>query len=179
MKFRTYSFSRNLLIVTAFALAWPLSQMFVSDAYAEDVAEHRIINKKLKGSYGFLAQAYFGVKWDQANNETHSALAMRAGVMKFDGRGGCTIHSMANKAGLAAAVTQDTDQCTYEVYADGTGKLTAFLGGPKENPNSFTFDAFFVLVKEGQEFMFTRLEGTNNPSDAGGATLAFGLAKKQ
>lgn len=115
--------------------------------------------------------------YDAANNDTHSALAMRAGVMKFDGKGNCRIESYANRAGFANYVKQDTDKCTYELYENGTGKLTAYLGGTPEKP--FTFNAFFVLVNEGKEFMFTRLEGTENPADQGGATLAFGLAKKQ
>lgn len=94
--------------------------------------------------------------------------------MKFDGRDGCTIHSMANKAGLRAGVEQNTDQCTYQVYKDGTGKIMAFLGGPN---NQYTFNAFFVLVKEGQELMFTRLEGTDNPADA--AALRWPLASRR
>jgi len=163
--------------ILALGLAGSVLALAGGPSRAEDSAlPPRIVNKKLKGNYGFLAHAYFGVDWDAANNETKSAVAMRAGVMKFDGKGHCAIYSMANKAGLAAAVRQNTEDCKYEVYEDGTGKLTAFLGGPN---NSFTFNAFFVVVKHGREFMFTRLEGTDNPASAGGATLAFGLAKKQ
>jgi hypothetical protein len=35
------------------------------------------------------------------------------------------------------------------------------------------------LVSGGKEFMFTRREGTNNPTDQGGASLIFAIAKKQ
>lgn len=175
MKFLTDRHLRQLLILTALVFASCLSLIPAADAYAHEDSEYRVINKKLRGSYGFLAQAYFGATYDEHNNDTHSALAMRAGVMKFDGKGKCSIQSMANKAGLPKAVRQDTDKCTYEVYENGTGELTAFLGGPN---NTNTFNAFFVLVNDGKEFMFTRLEGTDN-DDAVGATLAFGLAKKQ
>ncbi|AAU91991.1 hypothetical protein MCA1733 [Methylococcus capsulatus str. Bath] len=131
-----------------------------------------LVNKRLKGSYGFAAQGYFGADFDAATRLTTGAIAIRVGVFKFDGDGHCSIHSMANKAGLQAAVTQDTSECTYEVYLDGTGKVDAVLGGK-------SFQTFFVLVNNGKEFMFTRREGTGTPADQGGATLVFAIAKKQ
>lgn len=131
-----------------------------------------LVNKRLKGSYGFAAQGYFGADFDKTSKLTTGAIAIRVGVFDFDGAGHCSIHSMANKAGLKAAVTQDTSECTYEVYLDGTGKVDAVLGGK-------SFQTFFVLVNGGKEFMFTRREGTGTSADQGGATLVFAIAKKQ
>ncbi|MDF9392071.1 hypothetical protein [Methylococcus capsulatus] len=131
-----------------------------------------LVNKRLKGSYGFAAQGYFGAEFDAATKLTTGAIAIRVGVFRFDGDGHCSIHSMANKAGLKAAVTQNTTECSYEVYLDGTGKVDAVLGGK-------SFQTFFVLVNGGKEFMFTRREGTANSADQGGATLVFAIAKKQ
>ncbi|MEW6038728.1 MAG: hypothetical protein AB1648_10830 [Pseudomonadota bacterium] len=131
-----------------------------------------LVNKRLKGKYGFAAQGYFGADFDAASKLTTGAIAIRVGVFHFDGDGHCRIHSMANKAGLKAAVTQDTSDCTYEVYLDGTGKVDAVLGGK-------SFQTFFVLVNGGKEFMFTRREGTSTSAEQGGATLVFAIAKKQ
>jgi uncharacterized protein YunC (DUF1805 family) len=129
-------------------------------------------NRRLKGNYGFAATGYFGANFDAATKTTTGAVAERVGVYKFDGMGNCTIHSLANKAGLSAGVIQDTVDCTYQVNADGTGQLDAMLGGK-------TFLTFFVLVNNDKEFMFTRREGTDNPADQGGASLIFATAKKQ
>ena len=129
-------------------------------------------NRRLKGSYGFAATGYFGANFDAATKTTTGAVAERVGVYNFDGKGNCTIHSLANKAGLSNGVIQDTVDCTYQVNADGTGQLDATLGGK-------TFLTFFVLVNNDKEFMFTRREGTDNPADQGGASLIFAIAKKQ
>ena len=126
----------------------------------------------LKGSYGFAAQGYFGANFDAATQMTTGAVAIRVGVYKFDGKGHCSIHSLANKAGLGDALTQDTDDCSYQVDRTGTGTVDAVLGGK-------TFKTFFVLVNDGKEFMFTRREGINNPADQGGASLVFAIAKRQ
>lgn len=129
-------------------------------------------NRRLKGTYGFAATGYFGADYDTASKTTTGAVAERVGVYSFDGKGNCSIHSLANKAGLAAGVIQDTVECTYQVNEDGTGQLDATLGGK-------TFLTFFVLVNHDKEFMFTRREGTDNPADQGGASLIFAIAKKQ
>lgn len=129
-------------------------------------------NRRLNGTYGFAATGYFGANYDAASKTTTGAVAERVGVYSFDGKGNCTIHSLANKAGLAAGVLQDTEDCTYQVNADGTGQLDAVLGGK-------SFLTYFVLVNNDKEFMFTRREGTSNPADQGGASLIFAIAKKQ
>lgn len=129
-------------------------------------------NHRLRGSYGFAATGYFNAGFDDATQTTTGAVAERVGVYTFDGSGGCKIHSLANKAGLAAAVEQDSTACTYKVNADGTGEVDAVLGGK-------SFLTFFVLVNGDKEFMFTRREGTDNPAAQGGASLIFAIAKKQ
>ena len=129
-------------------------------------------NSRLKGSYGFAATGYFSANYDTATQTTTGAVAERVGVYYFDGIGNCKIHSIANKAGLADAVFQDSESCTYKVLADGTGEVNAVLGGK-------SFLTFFVLVNDDHEFMFTRREGTNNPAAQGGASLIFAIAKKQ
>ena len=129
-------------------------------------------NRRLRGSYGFAATGYFDANYDAASKTTTGAVAERVGVYTFDGKGNCTIHSLANKAGLAAGVIQDTEDCTYQVNADGTGQVDAVLGGK-------SFLTFFVLVNNDKEFMFTRREGISNTADQGGASLIFAIAKKQ
>ncbi|WP_188114774.1 hypothetical protein [Methylococcus geothermalis] len=162
------SLSTVLLTVSAlFALGPGAAPAFEYNDEGKTLA-----NKRLKGSYGFAAQGYFGADFDATTQLTTGAIAIRVGVFNFDGNGHCSIHSMANKAGLKAAVTQDTSDCTYEVYLDGTGKVDAMLGGK-------SFQTFFVLVNGGKEFMFTRREGTSTSADQGGATLVFAIAKKQ
>lgn len=128
--------------------------------------------RRLKGSYGFAATGYFGANFDAATQTTTGAVAERVGVYIFDGKGNCSIHSLANKAGLANGVYQDTEDCSYRVNADGTGEVDAVLGGK-------SFLTYFVLVNNDKEFMFTRREGTNNPTAEGGASLIFAIAKKQ
>lgn len=160
--------STALLTATALFALGPA----VAPAFEYNDEGKTLANKRLKGSYGFAAQGYFGADFDAASKLTTGAIAIRVGVFRFDGDGHCSIHSMANKAGLEAAVTQDTSDCTYEVYLDGTGKVDAVLGGK-------SFQTFFVLVNGGKEFMFTRREGTSTSADQGGATLVFAIAKKQ
>jgi hypothetical protein len=154
-------------------LATLLSGLISSSAvWADWDGKPRSFNKLLKGSYGFAAQGYFDANFDAATQMTTGAVAMRVGVFTFDGKGHCRIESMANKAGLAAAVAQSTEDCTYEINANGTGLLHAVLGG-------VSFETYFVVVNRGKEFMFTRREGTGNPPEQGGATLVFAIAKKQ
>jgi hypothetical protein len=128
--------------------------------------------RRLNGSYGFAATGYFGANFDAASQTTTGAVAERVGVYSFDGKGNCTIHSLANKAGLANGVYQNTEDCTYRVNDDGTGEVDAVLGGK-------SFLTYFVLVNNDKEFMFTRREGTSNPAADGGASLIFAIAKKQ
>ncbi|MBD9356752.1 hypothetical protein [Methylomonas albis] len=144
----------------------------VSHAEGRHEDANRDPNRRLNGTYGFAATGYFGANYDTTTKQTTGAVAERVGVYSFDGKGNCTIHSLANKAGLAAGVLQDTEDCTYQVSADGTGQLDATLGGK-------TFLTYFVLVNNDKEFMFTRREGTSNPADQGGASLIFAIAKKQ
>lgn len=146
--------------------------MSAGAVWAERHGKLRDFNRLLKGSYGFAAQGYFDADFDAATRMTTGAVAMRVGVFTFDGEGHCRIDSMANKAGLAAAVSQSTEDCTYEIAENGTGQVHAVLGG-------VSFESYFVVVNHGTEFMFTRREGTNNPADQGGATLVFAIAKKQ
>lgn len=129
-------------------------------------------NRRLKGNYGFAATGYFGANFDANTQTTTGAVAERVGVYSFDGKGNCKIHSLANKAGLAEGVIQSTEDCTYQINQDGTGQVDATLGGK-------TFNTFFVLVNGDKEFMFTRREGTSNPTEQGGASLIFAIAKKQ
>jgi len=152
-------------------LGAPLLLTAVGNAWGHEDS-NRDPNRRLRGSYGFAATGYFGANYDAATKTTTGAVAERVGVYHFDGKGNCTIHSLANKAGLAAGVLQDTVDCTYQVNADGTGTLDATLGGK-------TFLTYFVLVSNDKEFMFTRREGTDNPADQGGASLIFAIAKKQ
>lgn len=150
------------LLLTASASAW---------AHGNDGRDTNP-NRRLKGTYGFAATGYFGANYDATSKTTTGAVAERVGVYSFDGKGNCSIHSLANKAGLATGVIQDTADCTYEVHEDGTGQLDATLGGK-------SFLTFFVLVNHDEEFMFTRREGTDNPASEGGASLIFAIAKKQ
>lgn len=164
-----------LKFLLAFIL--PVSGLFALGSNSAPALEYNdegqtLVNKKLRGKYGFAAQGYFGANFDAPTQLTTGAIAIRVGVFDFDGAGHCSIHSMANKAGLKNAVVQDSSDCTYEVYLDGTGKVDAVLGGK-------SFQTFFVLVNGGKEFMFTRREGTSNSADQGGATLVFAIAKKQ
>lgn len=129
-------------------------------------------NSRLIGSFGFQAQGYFGANFDPVSQQTTGAVAERVGVYTFDGEGNCKIHSIANKAGLDKAVFQDSQRCKYVVYADGTGIVNAVVGGK-------SFNTFFVLVNRDQEFMFTRREGISTPAEQGGASLIFGIGKKQ
>lgn len=129
-------------------------------------------NQRLRGTYGFAATGYFGANFDAGTGTTTGAVAERVGVYSFDGKGVCSIHSFANKAGLGAGVLQESDECTYQVNPDGTGQVDASVGGK-------SFLTFFVLVNHDQEFMFTRREGTSNPNAEGGASLIFAIAKKQ
>jgi hypothetical protein len=140
-----------------------------SSAWADQTDTY---NRRLKGNYGFAATGYFGANFDSTSQTTTGAVAERVGVYSFDGKGNCKIHSLANKAGLAEGVIQDSTECLYQIDKDGTGQVDATLGGK-------TFNTFFVLVSGGKEFMFTRREGTNNPTDQGGASLIFAIAKKQ
>ncbi|MDD5036046.1 MAG: hypothetical protein PHE55_14950 [Methylococcaceae bacterium] len=126
---------------------------------------------RLKGNYGFHAQGFFNAHFDAAVQQTTGAVAERVGVYTFDGKGHCTIHSLANKAGLANAVYQNTEDCTYTLNKEGIGEVTAALGGK-------SFNTYFVLVNGDREFMFTRREGTSN-TDGSGASLIFAMAKKQ
>lgn len=126
----------------------------------------------LNGKYGFAAQGIFDANFDPVTKATTGAMAIRLGVFSFDGEGNCHIHSMANKAGLKTAVAQDskdTDTCTYTVDEFGTGMVDATLWGT-------SFKTFFVIVNDGDEFMFTRREGTD---DAGGANLIYAVGKRQ
>ncbi len=126
----------------------------------------------LHGNYGFAAQGIFDANFDAVSKATTGAMAIRVGVFSFDGEGNCKIHSMANKAGLKTAVAQDskdTDTCTYTVDEFGTGTVDATLWGT-------SFKTFFVIVNDGDEFMFTRREGTD---DAGGANLIYAVGKRQ
>lgn len=141
-------------------------------AWGEHSDWQRDPNRRLRGSYGFAATGYFNAGFDDATQTTTGAVAERVGVYTFDGSGGCRIHSIANKAGLAEAVMQDSTECAYTVNADGTGQLDAVLGAK-------SFKTFFVLVNGDKEFMFTRREGTSNPATEGGASLIFAIAKKQ
>jgi hypothetical protein len=152
-------------------LALPLLLVATSSAWGQNDVKSNP-NRRLKGSYGFAATGYFGANYDAVTKTTTGAVAERVGVYTFDGKGNCTIHSFANKAGLTGGVTQDTVDCTYKVEADGTGQLDATVGGK-------TFLTFFVLVNNDTEFMFTRREGTDNPEEDGGASLIFAIAKKQ
>ncbi|NJD08218.1 MAG: hypothetical protein FIA97_17230 [Methylococcaceae bacterium] len=151
-----------------------VSAMAVSFQATADDDFRRTPLYRLRGSFGFQAQGYFGANYDAATQQTTGAVAERVGVYTFDGKGNCKIHSIANKAGLAEAVIQDTaeGECTYVIYDDGTGQVDARLGGK-------TFYTFFVLVKHDTEFMFTRREGINNPTADGGASLIFGIGKRQ
>lgn len=154
-----------------FLLTAPLFMADASMANDHDGGD-RDPNRRLNGSYGFAATGYFGANYDAATQTTTGAVAERVGVYSFDGKGNCTIHSLANKAGLANGVYQNTEDCTYQVNADGTGELDAVLGGK-------SFLTYFVLVSNDKEFMFTRREGTSNSAADGGASLIFAIAKKQ
>lgn len=165
MSIRNPAGFRNVLIAFGLLLLGVVS----STCQAADQTSYP---RMLKGKFGFAAQGYFGADFDAASQLTTGAYAVRVGVYTFDGKGNCSIHSMANKAGLGDAVEQDSTECTYEVYKDGTGKVDAVLGGK-------SFLTFFVLVNGGNEFMFTRREGINNPADQGGATLVYAVAKRQ
>ena len=167
---KSLSILRQILVVAAVSV----SALAVSVEVMADDGHGRSPLSRLRGSYGFQAQGYFGANFDSATQQTTGAVAERVGVYTFDGKGNCKIHSIANKAGLADAVIQDTaeGECTYVVYEDGTGQVDARLGGK-------TFYTFFVLVKHDTEFMFTRREGINNPAAEGGASLIFGIGKKQ
>lgn len=157
-----------------------LQLMFQSAGNAADPApsgfddNYKLLHpdSRLTGSYGFIATGYFAANFDTVTQTTTGAVAERIGVYHFDGQGHCKIHSLANKAGLPEAVIQGTDDCTYKVFADGTGTVDATLGGK-------SFLTAFVLVNGDTEFMFTRREGTNNPASQGGASLIFAIAKKQ
>jgi len=158
-------------IMRTMLLTAPLLMANVSMANDRDGKDHDPL-RRLNGSYGFAATGYFGANFDAATQTTTGAVAERVGVYFFDGKGNCSIHSLANKAGLANGVYQNTEDCTYRVNDDGTGEVDAILGGK-------SFLTYFVLVNNDKEFMFTRREGTNNPTSEGGASLIFAIAKKQ
>lgn len=170
MKNSTYAFPKQRAFI-ALLLGFQLLVLSAGNVWAHDRGAQDP-NNRLKGSYGFAATGYFAANFDATTKTTTGAVAERVGVYTFDGKGNCKIHSIANKAGLGTAVIQDTEECTYQIDADGTGQLDAVLGGK-------SFLTFFVLVNGDKEFMFTRREGVNNPADQGGASLIFAIAKKQ
>ena len=111
---------RHSKLILSFLLGSQLFLVATGNAWGHDQG-NRDPNRRLKGSYGFAATGYFGANYDATTKTTTGAVAERVGVYNFDGKGNCTIHSFANKAGLAGGVTQDTVDCTYKVEADGTG----------------------------------------------------------
>jgi hypothetical protein len=168
-KRRAHSFA--LTVLTACGLA--LSGFDNAEARSRHHHDHEGYGlHSLHGNYGFAAQGIFDANFDPLTKATTGAMAIRVGVFSFDGEGNCHIHSMANKAGLKTAVAQDskdTDTCTYTVDEFGTGMVDATLWGT-------SFKTFFVIVNDGDEFMFTRREGTD---DVGGANLIYAVGKRQ
>lgn len=114
-------------------------------------------NQRIRGNWGFSAA---GTILPPALPATTPAAAV--GIMTFDGTGGCSITDTINIGGMSASRTSTT--CTYSVYPDGSGSLSAlFPGDPGPTPLSF------VIVGNAKEIRFIR-------TDLG---VASGVASRQ
>lgn len=119
-------------------------------------------DKSLRGIYGFSAE---GTIVPPLAPEDTTIPAVVAGIMTFDGEGGCSISDTANVGGESSSNTTSTEggSCTYTVNSDGTGTIEAvLLPGTGETPLSF------VIINK-REFRFIR-------TDPG---VAVGVAERQ
>jgi hypothetical protein len=88
--------------------------------------------------------------------------AAGAGIMSFDGHGGCWIADTINVAGTARS--RVSTSCSYSVRRNGRGTVTAvFPDEPAPVPLSF------VLIRKGSAFRFIRADGV----------VAEGVAERQ
>ncbi len=118
-------------------------------------------NASLRGAWGFSADGV--IVPPAVPMPTH---AVAVGLMRFDGKGACSISDTINIGGMAAGVDtpRESIDCSYHVRPDGTGTITAqFVGEPFPVPLSF------VIVDGGREFRWIR-------TDLG---IASGVAKRQ
>lgn len=110
-------------------------------------------DQSLRGNYGFVANGFV---------QGATVSVVRAGIITFDGAGGCSIVSVVN-VGTVGSSSQNSTTCTYSVNPDGTGTLAANL------PVN-TFNVFFVIDNHGSELQMMRTET---------GVIASGVAKKQ
>ncbi len=112
-------------------------------------------NESLEDTYGFSASG------DIVAPNPLAGPATAAGLVTFDGAGGCTVSDTVNVAVLGV-VARTTVSCTYSVAADGSGTITPTFGPPFG-----TTPSAFVIVDDGDGFRFIRTTATVRVSGVG------------
>jgi hypothetical protein len=103
-------------------------------------------DESIRGTWGFSAS---GTIVPPAVPAATPAVA--AGIMRFDGTGGCSIADTINIGGASAFRTSTI--CSYSVTPNGMGSIQAlFPGDPGPTPLSF------VIVDEKSEIRFIRTD---------------------
>jgi len=116
-------------------------------------------DRTLRGVYGFSGSGTIA---------GGAIPATVVGLTRFDGAGGCAVSARLNAGGAVHALTSTS--CSYGVNADGSGwQRIALSGAPFPLPE---FISDLVIVDNAREIHFVL-------SDAGGGTVANGIAKEQ